>query len=249
MAELKLDFKFQYEYYVQYKALEESYILEVKQAIAKIIYNEIFVPSVTVKELPEAEVDKVYEELIDNFQFFFYENYDLEKWLDNGYSLSARDEELERYYDTYNASFEQFMYKYAVKTAFGEDVKDYNEAKNAVRARAADIVKERVIIYTVAEGLGIKFTDESFKAYAKDEKGIEDIFQYDDSVVENYRLAYQVEKILDTVIGVTETLATEGVGAKKYIPTTITLNKEYFTANDGAVPFKAEETKDETAGA
>lgn len=237
LAELKLDFKFQYEYYVQYKTLEEAYILEVKQAVAKEIYNNIFVPSVTIKELPKEQVDKVYEELIDNFQFFFYENYDLEKWLENGYSLTKRDSNVKRYYDQYGASFERFMTEYAVKTAYGEEVENYTQAKNAVRAVAAEIVKERVVIYTVAEGLGIKFTDDSFKAYANDEKGIEDIFQYDEGVVEEYRLAYQVEKILDTVIGITKTLATEGEG---YKATTVTLNTEYFK-DGGKLPIKKED--------
>ena len=243
LTEKNIDFKFQYEYYVQYKALEDAYNLEIKQAIAKEIYNNIFVPSVTVKDLPKAEIDKVYEELIDNFQFFFYENYDLEKWLENGYSLTARDEKLTRYYDQYGASFERFLAEYAVKTAFGENVNNATEAKNAVRARASEIVKERIVVYTVAEGLGIKFTDETFKAYAKDEKGIDDIFQYDDSVVEDYRLAFQVEKILDTVIGITDTLATEGDGYKANV---ISLNTEYF--KDGKLPIKEEET-DENTGA
>ena len=237
MAEKSLDFKAQYEYYVQYKTLEDAYILEIKQAIAKEIYNKIFVPSVTIKETPKSEVDKVYEELIDNFQFFFYENYDLEKWLADGYTLTARDTKVKSYYDQYGASFERFLAEYAVKTAYGEDVEnDPVQAKNAVRAKAAEIVKERVVIYTVAEGLGIKFTDETFKAYAKDEKGIEDIFQYDESVVENYRLALQTEKILDTVIGITKTLATEGEGYKANV---ITLNTAYF--KDGKLPIKEEE--------
>ena len=235
VTELKLDFKFQYEYYIQYKNLEDAYKLEIKQAIAKEIYNNIFVPSVTIKETPKAEVDKVYEELIDNFQFFFYENYDLEKWLSDGYTLSARDSALTRYYDQYGASFERFLAEYAVKTAFGEEVTNATEAKAAVRARAAEIVKERVVIYTIAEGLGVKFTDESFKAYAKDEKGVEDIFQYDDSVVEDYRMALQLEVILDTVIGITDTLATEGEGYKANV---ISLNKDYFT--EGKLPIKEE---------
>ena len=243
LTEKSLDFKFQYEYFVQYKNLENSYILETKKAIAKIIYNEIFVPSVTVKEAPKSEVDRVYNELIDNFQFFFYENYDLEKWLADGYTMTLRDDKVARYYDMYGASFERFMTEYAVKAAFGENVENYTQAKNAVKARATAIVTERLVVYTVAEGIGVKFTDASFKEYAKSEKGIEDIFQYDDSVVEDYRVAYQLEKILDTVIGITETLATEGAGAKGYKPTNITLNKDYF--KDGVVPCK-EETKEET---
>lgn len=231
--EKEIDFLFGYEYYIQYKNLEDAYNSEIKTAVAKKVYNEVIKAVVETISAPKSEIDKVYNELIDNFQFFFYENYDLEKWIENGGTPTSRSDDDGRYYDIYGASFERFMVEYVAKVAYGEELDStasgaYAEAKGLVKNQAQNIVNDRLQIFAVAEYLNVKFTDQTLKQYAKDNKDIENIFQYDDDVVENYRLAYQLELVLDTILGIEEKLADAPVGDKGYTPTNVSYNTTYF---------------------
>ncbi len=233
IAEKEINFLFGYEYYIQYKGLEDAYNKEIKTAVAKKVYNEVIKVVAETIIPPQSEIDKVYNELIDNFQFFFYENYDLEKWIKNGGTPTARSSNDKRYYDIYGASFERFMIEEVAKVAYGVeiDVKAsgaYDKAKGCVRDQAATIVNERLQIFAAAEYLKVKFTDETLRQYAKDNKDIENIFEYDGSVVERYRLAYQLELVLDTILGIEEKLADAPVGDKGYTPTNVTYNATYF---------------------
>lgn len=209
---------FGYEYNITYKTLEDEYNLEIKQAIAKIVYNDIIKANVTVTSVPDSVVNQIYDELIDNFQIFFYENIDVEK-------ETSRGDSEDSYFDKYDGSFRRFMTEYAVSTAFGVTAPEsYDEALALVKERATAIAKERMGVYLVAQHLGVKLTDKQFEAYVE-EKGYA---YYEDSVLESIRLGRQLEIVLDTLLGGKEitTEVADGEYAATYVDYTKLENGE-----------------------
>ena len=207
-------FIYGYEYNIKYRALEDAYNLEVKKAVAKKVYNEVIKSSVKNIEAPESVVEDIYDELIDNFQIYFYENYDVEK-------ETARGEDDETYYDMYDGSFERFMKEFAVPKKLGvQEPASYDEALALVKARATAIANERVRIYVVAEALGVKISEKEFNAYVE-EKGYS---YYGDSALESIRLARQLEILLDTILQ-GQKIEGEAGGTKGFKPSYVDYTK------------------------
>ncbi len=213
---------FGYEYNITYKNLEAEYDLEVKKAIAKIVYNEILKKHVKfVGDLPKKAVNEVYEQLIDNYQFCFYQNYDVETHSSRASSSSSSENET--YYDMYDGSFDRFMVELAVpKTLEVQTPASYEEALALVRARAGEIVKDRISVYVMAEALDAKLSEDEFKEY-QDENGLK---YAEDSEVESHRLARQLVKVLDKILESEEKLDEET--ENRFAPTVVTYNTTYI---------------------
>lgn len=214
-----------YEYNITYKSLEDEYNLEVKQAIAKIVYNDMLKKYVKfVGELPKNAVNEVYEELIDNYQFCFYQNYDVETHSDRSSSSSSSSStDKETYYDMYDGSFERFMIELAVPKTLGVQAPaSYDEAKALVRARAGEIVKDRISVYVMAAALDAKLTNDEFAEY-EEENGLS---YADDKTIASHRLARQLVKVLDKILESEEKKAEES--GNRFAPTLVTYNKNFI---------------------
>ena len=215
-----------YEYNITYKSLEDEYNLEVKQAIAKIVYNDMLKKYVKfVGELPKSAVNEVYEELIDNYQFCFYQNYDVETHSDRSSSSSSSSSstDKETYYDMYDGSFERFMIELAVPKTLGVQAPaSYDEAKALVRARAGEIVKDRISVYVMAAALDAKLTNGEFDEYVE-ENGLS---YADDKTIASHRLARQLVKVLDKILESEEKKAEES--GNRFAPTLVTYNKNFI---------------------
>ena len=115
------------------------------------------------------------------------------------------------------------MVELAVPTTLGvQTPKSYDEALALVRARAGEIVKDRIAVYVMAAALDAKLSDEEFDEY-KEEHGLS---YSDDTTVASHRLARQTVKILDKILESEEKKAEDATN--RFAPTLVTYNKNYI---------------------
>lgn len=186
-----------YKFYDKYKSLENSYNQAFKKSVATAVFELVY-KNVEVTEAPEELVDEIYEQLIDNLQYYYYYNIDVKtgNYMFSG-EYTQEDYEAKAYYHVYDGSFERFMTEYAVAALLGVQAPaDYDEALQYVKAEATSLAKERVLVFAAAEALGVKIDDDDLDAYLE-ELGYTEVL---DEEKENLRIGYQFSVLIDELI-------------------------------------------------
>ena len=209
-----------YEYNVVYRELEDAYNKEIRTAVIEKIYNDIIKKTVSFegKLAPQDEVDEVYEKMMDNYQYCFYKEYDVKNLLHDSTGASDTVEKDKTYFERFGGDFEKFMVELAVPTTIkGAAPKTYAEAKAMVRETATTVVNEKIRLFAVAEGLGVKVTEEQFDAFLE-EKGFENID--DEQILKDLKATYQLKVLLDAILDSEETKNEET--ESRFAPTIVT---------------------------
>lgn len=207
-----------YKQNVTYKTLEDTYNSEIKTKVATFVYDQLK-KYVKVTSYPEKAVDDAYDYLIENYENMFYENLTV-----NGSAVSSSSDSN---YKKYNGSFERFLVEYAVPEDLKVKVKNYDEACAAVRKEAERHVSELIVIYIAAQKLDLVLTDDEFEALADEDSNY---LYYAESYGENnFRTAYQFNKLLDTLLDPTEEDGKVSY-AGKYVTKVTRLTEEEYDA-------------------
>lgn len=164
-----------------YEALENSYNTEIKNNLAKKLY-ELILADVTVSSYPEKAVNETYDRLLENYEYNFYTGtYDSDQKISN--------------YAQYNGSFDEFL-----KAKTNTETKA--AALESIKKEATTYVEPIVKIYVVAKAFDVLVTDADFEQYKKDTATFEYYAtNYGES---NVRVAYQFDQLLDHFLKVSE---------------------------------------------
>ena len=160
--------------------LNDAYENEIKMNVAKEVYYFLR-QNVKVNAYPEKAIEATYDQLLQNYEYKFYnENYGDTK-VSN--------------YKQYEKSFE----KYLIATVASElkvTVNTFEAAKDALRENAKTYVEPILVIYAAANAYGVVVTDEEYEAY-KDELGASydnNLSAYGDN---SFRYACQFDKLIN----------------------------------------------------
>ena len=173
-----------------YKNLESTYNTEIKTALATEVYK-LIEKHVKVNSVPEKAVDEAYDQLIENFQYSFYNNETLE-----GDTKESNKEE--SYYSLYKGSFKNFLIKCVVPNEYNKTVETYDEAKAAVRAAAEELVKPVLRVYVVSEAYDLIIDDKEFKQRA--EEDLDYTYNEGNHGKNTVRNAYQFDDLMNYVL-------------------------------------------------
>ncbi len=164
----------------KYDELQTAYRTEVKNNLATAVYKLIEDKvKVVGYRYPEEAVDEVYDQLINDYKYDFYKG----KPSSSG-SSSSTATSTQTNYSKYNGSFQKFLI--ATVSADITTVEDYAEAKEAVRARAQELVAPVIKFTVAAKALDLLYTDEEFEQYQED---------YSENNVEDYRDSYEYNEL------------------------------------------------------
>ncbi len=186
-----------------YEYLLEEYNEEIRMNLAKEIYA-LMEKNVSVTGTPEKAVDATYKQLIENYEYEFYNgDYDTSKKITN--------------YKQYNGSFKSYLVD-AVKKDI-KTVSNYDEALAAIREKAVEYVKPVVMIYVLSEAYGVVATDDEWKEYKENpDNGYDaDEYNYGETSV---LYAYQFDKLMNHILEYTENEETGAYDYKNVVYTT-----------------------------
>lgn len=170
-----------------YKRTTHEYLLgvynnEIKMNLAKEVYA-LLEKHITVNSVPEKAAELTYEQLWENYEHSFYNDYyDSDKKVSN--------------YNQYDGHFEEFFIDKV--TTDIKKVTTLDEAKSALKEKAEEINKPIVRIYALAAAYGVTLTEDEFEELKEnDNTYYQDEYQYGESSVRN---AYQFDKLMNTIL-------------------------------------------------
>jgi hypothetical protein len=208
--------------------LQEVYENEIKMNVAKEVFYFLR-QNVKINAYPEKAIEATYEQLLQNYEYKFYNE-------DYGDTKVSN-------YKHYEKSFE----KYFIATVANDlklTLKTYEDAEKALRENAKTYVEPILVIYAAANAYGAVVTDEEYEEY-KDELGAgydNNLSAYGDN---SFRYACQFDKLLNHLLeeGQVEPGEDEKVVYNKYIT-------YYFdeTREPASYVENAEDEEDEHAG-
>ena len=140
-----------------YDSLQESYNEEMKMKFAKEIYF-LLTKNIEVTGYPKEAVDDVYEQLMNDYSWDFY---------NEAHETSTSKAPISNY-KYYDGEFDLFLVDQAKK--LDSTVKDGNvsEAKKAIRKEAERQVEPLVKLYLASKEYGQMLTDKEFESFKKD---------------------------------------------------------------------------------
>lgn len=159
--------------------LLDKYNDEIKNNVAKAVWALMQKHTKVTKEnMPREAIQKQYDNLIEAYEYDFYEGTTTAS--DGSSSVSNYKQ-----YGTFR--------KYLMSVTKADT---YENAKHAVWAEAMETVEDAVIVYSVAAGLGLKYTDEDVKEYKED---LSSNYSYYEHYYgeENVLLAFQFDIIMN----------------------------------------------------
>ncbi len=193
-----------------YNYLQEKYNEEIKMNLAKEIYYFIN-KYITVSGAPEKAVEKVYEQLLEGYEYDFYTGKDSSSSITN--------------YKKYGASFEKFLI-----AMVNDDIKSIDKdaanalelAKNALHEHAKEQLLPIIRIYALAKAEGVFVDDAAFEEYKKDPNSS---YSYNEYYYgeDNARYAHQFDELLNYYLESTEDEAE--ADANGYVKITVKYNK------------------------
>ncbi len=170
-----------------YKRTTHEYLLgvynnEIKMNLAKEVYA-LLEKHITVNSVPEKAAELTYEQLWENYEHSFYNDYyDSDKKITN--------------YKQYEGHFEEFFIDKI--TTDIKKVTTLDEAKAALKEKAEEINKPIVRIYALSEAYGVKLTEDEIEELKEnDNTYYQDEYQYGETSVLN---AYQFDKLMNTIL-------------------------------------------------
>ena len=188
-----------------YDTLAEKYETELRTNIGKAIW-ELMKKSVKVTSTPEKAVKEVYTRMYEEKEYAYY----------TGTHEDSKESNYKHY--AQNGGFKQYL----IENTIGAGKGDFEDAKNYLMEEAKKYVEEIVVLYFVADALGLKLTKKQVKEYKK-------TTEYD-TYVESYGeinmlASYQAEVLYDYLLkvettekdGVEEPVLDEATGARKYL--------------------------------
>ena len=170
-----------------------TYNYEIKMNLAKEIYYYLVTNSktcVNVSGVPEEVVEMTYKQLMENYEYDFYEQ--------------TSDETGDSDYKANEGSFKQFLIK-----EMKDDhptVKTYEDAKKAVWEDAAEYVKPLVAIYYAAEVYGLALTEKEIDEYKDSEEYIAASGYGENTAIH----AYQFDKLMNYFLEYEEVTEADG---------------------------------------
>ncbi len=178
------------------ESLIKEYNEELRMNLAKAVY-ELLEESIEVTGAPQKALDLAYDQLIQNYQYDFY----------NGTADSDAGVSNYKQYKT----FKNFLIA-QTKVDLKSSVSTYEDACSAVGEKSMEIVKPLVRIYVAAQAYDLIVTDKEFKEYKKDvENGYsQNEYYYGENSV---RHAYQFDKLMNYILEYEE----QEDGSYKYV--------------------------------
>ena len=202
-----------YKTYV-YETLENAYNGSIKELLAAEAWK--LVEAVKVNSLPEDMVKKVYNRLMENHQYTFYNGtYTAD-------STTSSSGEKQSNYSAYDRSFDKYL--------MGQTgTKTIAEAKEAVRKEAEEAVKSVIQMYAVVRAYdNLLLTDAEYDEFIKSNVYYS---YYASSLGENsLRYAAQLDKLLDYIL---ESETKDGKVTYKNLKYTLKAEGEEEDAKDG----------------
>ena len=188
-----------------YEKLEAAYITEVKMNLATEIYA-LLEKNVTISALPEKAVDEAYDQLIENYEYAFYNNQTLDN--DKAGTDGEASNKDQSYYSIYKGSFKNFIKSCVVPNEYGKTPETYAEAKEIIRTEGAEkMVRPVLMVYLASEAYGLVIDDDAFEALAEEDSNyIVNEAYYGENTVRN---AYQFDELMNHILAPTETTGTE----------------------------------------
>ena len=169
-----------------YESLQTAYNTEILNSLAKEVYA-LIEKHVTVEGAPAEAVEDAVEQMIENYEYSFYNN---EKVAEDSNHSST-----ETYYKKFGGSFKEFLI-YAVNLEHKGEAKTYDDAVAKLNEVATGYVQEVVKVWTVAKAYeGVIVTDEEFDEY----KDTHSDYTYNETLYgENTVLnAYQFDELMN----------------------------------------------------
>ena len=170
-----------------YKRTTHDYLLdvynnEIKMNLAKEIYK-LLETHIKVNSVPEKAAKLTYEQLWENYEHSFYNDYyDSSKKISN--------------YKQYEGDFEAFFIDKV--TTDVKKVTTLDEAKAALMGKAEEINQPIVRIYALSAAYGVVLTEDEFEELKEnDNTYYQDEYQYGETSV---RYAYQFDKLMNTIL-------------------------------------------------
>ena len=163
--------------------LLEEYNKDIKMKLADKIWALMQEYSVMVSDVPEEATEEIYDILIENHEYNFY----------NGtYDSTTKESN----YKHYNGSFRRYLVE-KVGAA------DYTNAKHVVWAEAEAYVADVIKVYHIASLYGVSCTEADYKTYEEDE---ENYYSYNEYTYgkTNVRTAVQFDKLMNYLLETTE---------------------------------------------
>ena len=186
-----------------YEKLEAEYNKEIKMNLAKEVYAllEKYV-SVTEDKLPEKAVDEAFDQLMENYEYAFYNNQTLEN--DTAGEEGEASNKDQSYYALYKGSFKTFIIKCVVPNEYKKTVETYAEAKEVIRNEGAKKMVLPVLrVYVASEAYDLIIDDKEFKERAdEDSNYIVNEAYYGKNTVRN---TYQFDDLMNYILSNTET--------------------------------------------
>lgn len=184
-----------------YEKLEAEYNTKVKMNLATEVYA-LLEKYVTIKNdngsdiLPEKAVDEAYDQLMENYEYAFYNNSTLENDKDEEGNASNKDES---YYSLFKGSFKNFIIKCVVPNEYKKTVNTYAEAKEVIRNEGAkNMVKPVLRIYIACEAYGLVLDDKAFEARTEeDDDYLYNEAYYGENTVRN---TYQFDDLMNHIL-------------------------------------------------
>jgi len=199
-----------------YDELAEEYEDELETHIGKAVWK-LMKEKVNVTEAPEKAVKDIYNRMYEEYEYKFYTGYYQEK--------SSNPTNYKWYSD--KGGFKQYL----IENTVGNGKGDFKDAKEHLMKEAEDYVKEIVVIYFVADALGLKLDKDEVKEFKKSAE----FETYAEGYGEiNVMAARQAEKLFDYILEVeTEKVTEDGeeiekpvldeeTGARKYLNIKVT---------------------------
>ncbi len=197
-----------------YDTLAEEYENTLRTNIGKAIWK-LMKDKVKVTETPEKAVKDVYNRMYEEHEYEYY----------TGTHSESKESNYKHYAKA--GGFKQYL----VENTIGAGKGDFDDAKDYLMDKAEEYVNEIVVLYFIAEELGLKLDKKEVKEYKKDVEYETYVESYGEI---NMLASYQAEKLFDYFLevemvekdGTEEPKVDETTGARKYINITVTTYEE-----------------------
>lgn len=188
-----------------YDTLAAEYETALRTNIGKAIWK-LMKESVKVTATPEKAVKDVYTRMYEEKEYAYY--------------TGTHEDSKESNYKHYakNGGFKQYL----IENTIGAGKGDFEDAKDYLMEEAKKYVEEIVVLYFVADALGLKLTKKQVKEYKKTTEYETYVESYGEI---NMLASYQAEVLYDYLLkvettekdGVEEPVLDETTGARKYL--------------------------------
>lgn len=203
-----------------FDTLAKEYETALRTNIGKAIWK-LMKEKVKVTETPEKAVKDIYSRMYEEHEYKYY--------------TGTHEESKESNYKHYAkvGGFKQYL----IENTIGAGKGDFNDAKDYLMKKAEEYVSEIVVLYFVADELGLKLDKKEVKEYKKDVEYETYVESYGEI---NMLASYQAEKLYDYLLkvettekdGVEEPVLDETTGARKYLNIKVATYEEPKKAED-----------------